>query len=519
MKKYLLLFMLCPMATVFAQVPEDAVRLSWYPQNGSARTLAIGGAMGSLGGDISALYVNPAGLGFYKTREVVFTPGMFLNNLKADYRGTSTKSKENSFAFGPSGFVVGSPDRYKARNSHAFSIAISQTANFKNVIRYNALNNFSSYSEQFAEEFAKSGLSIDQVLNTQSALPYTSALALQTYLIDTVRVGNAVQVKGAPENILDAGQALRQEMIKTTSGGIYELAIGGAYNQGDKWFFGGTLGIPIMNYRSNTNFSESDTSNNKMNGFSSFTYKDYFETSGVGVNAKLGVIYRPQDYIRIGLAVHTPSVFLLTDERTADLTTNLESPSGNPEKFSESSNLFTNGQPGSAEYQQQSAWRAIVSGSYVFREIENVKKQKGFITADIEYVNHRSGRFASAVESENVTESEKNYFKSLNNVVKDIYKGAFNFRLGGEVKFNIVMARLGFAYYSNPYKDLGFKANRAILSGGLGYRHKGVFIDLTYAHQFSKDANFPYRLEDRANTFATTRQNLGNVMATVGFKF
>ena len=81
------------------------------------------------------------------------------------------------------------------------------------------------------------------------------------------------------------------------------------------------------------------------------------------------------------------------------------------------------------------------------------------------------------------------------------------------------MARLGFAYYSNPYKDLGFKANRAILSGGLGYRHKGVFIDLTYAHQFSKDANFPYRLEDRANTFATTRQNLGNVMATVGFKF
>jgi hypothetical protein len=124
MKKYLLLFMLCPVATVFAQVPEDAVRLSWYPQNGSARTLAIGGAMGSLGGDISALYVNPAGLGFYKTREVVFTPGLFLNNLKADYRGTSTKSKENSFAFGPSGFVIGSPERNKSRNSHAFSIAI-----------------------------------------------------------------------------------------------------------------------------------------------------------------------------------------------------------------------------------------------------------------------------------------------------------------------------------------------------------------------------------------------------------
>jgi hypothetical protein len=332
-------------------------------------------------------------------------------------------------------------------------------------------------------------------------------------------LGNTIQVRAAPEGILDAGQALQQEMIKTTRGGIYEIALGGAYNKGDKWLFGGTLGIPIMNFRSTTSFSEKDTSNNTRNGFSSFTYNDNFETGGIGVNAKLGVIYRPQDYVRIGLAVHTPSVFILNDERTTQISSNLESPSGNPESFSASSTLFTNGQAGMAEYQQRSAWRAILSGSYVFREIENVKKQKGFITADVEYVNHRSGRFASAQATENVTEDEENYYNSLNNVVKDIYKGAFNVRLGGEVKFNIIMARLGFAYYSNPYKDLGFKANRAILSGGLGYRHKGVFIDLTYAHQFSKDANFPYRLEDRANPFAATRQNLGNVMATVGFKF
>ena len=519
MKKYLLLLLLCPSAKIFAQVPEDAIRLSWYPQNGSARSLAIGGAMGSLGGDISATYVNPAGLGFYKTREIVFTPGILFNNLKANYRDNSTTSKKNNFAFGPFGVVVGSPDKFNKRNSHAYSIAITQTANFNNVIRYRGLNNFSSFSEQFAEEFAKSGLSIDEVLNTNSELPYSSAIALQTYLIDTVRVGNALQVRAAPEGILDAGQALQQEMIKTTKGGIYEIALGGAYNMGDKWFFGGTLGIPFMNYRSNTNFIEKDTSNNNRNGFSSFTYNDNFETGGVGVNAKLGIIYRPQDYVRIGLALHTPSVFLLTDERTTQISNNLETPTGNPESFSASSNLFTNGQPGSAEYQQRSAWRAILSGSYVFREVENVKKQKGFITADLEYVNHRSGRFASSQVSENVSEEEKNYYKSLNNVVKDIYKGAFNLRLGGEVKFNIIMARLGFAYYSNPYKDLGFKANRAIVSGGLGYRHKGVFVDLTYAHQFSKDANFPYRLEDRANTFAATRQNLGNVMATVGFKF
>jgi len=235
------------------------------------------------------------------------------------------------------------------------------------------------------------------------------------------------------------------------------------------------------------------------------------------VNLKLGVIFRPQEYIRLGLALHTPSLYLMRDEHTASLTSNLETPSGQTETFSESSLLFTNNQPGESRYMQTSPWKAIISASYVFREIENVKKQKGFISADIEYVNHKGSRFSSDAEAPST--EEKDYYKALNNVVKEQYKGAFNFKVGGEVKFNIVMARLGFGYYMNPYKDAGFKVNRMLLSGGLGYRHKGIFIDLTYVHNLTKNANFPYRLEDRANTYAATKQNLGNVVATVGWKF
>ena len=517
MKKYLLLLFLYPVAVTYAQVPEDAIRYSWYPQNGTARNLAIGGAMGSLGGDITANFVNPAGLGFYKTREVVLTPGIFLNNLKATYRENSTTEKNNAFGFGPSGLIIGSVDRNQPKNSYAFSIALTQTANFNNVIRYKALNNYSSFSEQFAEEFAKSKRSIDEVLNTLSPMPYTAALGLQTYLIDTVRVGGVLQVRGAPENILDAGQALQQEMYKTTSGGVYELGISGAYNYEDKWFFGGSLGVPIVNYKSNMEFTEMDTAANNMNGFKSFTYSDNFQTTGIGFNMKLGVIYKPQEYIRLGLALHTPSAFFMKDERTARLITNLETPTGQPETFSESSLLFTNNQPGESKYVQSSAWKAIASASYVFRELENVKKQKGFISADIEYVNHRYSRFRS--DNEAPSDQEKEDYKALNNVVKNYYKGALNFRVGGEVKFNIIMARLGFGYYMNPYKDAAFKANRMLLSGGLGYRHKGMFLDLTYVHNISKDADFPYRLQDRANTYATSKQTLGNVVATVGWKF
>ncbi len=500
---------------LFAQSPEDAIRLSFYPQNGTARNLATGGVMGSLGGDISATFVNPAGLGFYKTREIALTPGLFLNKQNSLYRDSSSSFKKNNFGFGPSGIIIGKQERYDAANSDAFAVAITQTANFNNRIRYRSLNNFSSFGEMFAEEFAyhPDSLSIDGVLNTLSPLPYSAALGFYTYLLDTVTINGTNVVRAAPEGILDAGGAILQDMNKTTNGGIYELAIAGAHNENDKWYVGGTIGIPIVDYRSDMTYSEYDTSSSTTNGFKSFTYKNKFSSMGAGVNVKLGAIYRPEEYIRFGLAIHSPSFIFMRDENYAELETDLDFGS---EKIS--SLTFTNNQDGVSKYIQQTAWRAILSGSYVFREVENVKRQKGFISADIEYVNHRSHRFRS--DSEEPAEWEKEYYNSLNNVNKDIYKGAFNFRVGGELKFNVIMARLGFGYYGNPYKKVqNIQASRMLLSGGLGYRHKGMFVDLTYVHQVHKNADFPYRLQDRENTFASTKQNLGNVVATIGWKF
>ena len=518
MKKYLLFFNLIISTSLLAQTPEDALRYSYYPQNGSARNMAIGGAMGSLGGDINATFVNPAGLGFYKTGEFVLTPGFLLNNNKANFRQTANQNKKNSFGFGTSGWVWGFANRFKPKNSDAVSLAVTQTANFNNSIQYKGLNNYSSFSEQFAEEFAKSGYTIDQVLNNNSPLPYSSAIALYTYLIDTVSTivnGQKVyQVKGAPEYILDAKQALRQEMIHTTTGGITEVAIGFAHNTGDKWFFGGTLGFPIVNYTSNTNFKEFDTSANTSNHFNQFEYTDNFTTKGIGVNAKLGIIYRPQEYIRLGLAIHTPTFMGLKDIRTTTLHTLLENPVGN---FSGTSQTFTNNQAGESKYTQTTPFKAILSASYVFREISNVKKQRAFISADVEYVNYKGSRFGS--NNQSPTDGEKAYYTQLNSVLKNDYKGNFNFRVGGELKFNVIMGRLGFAYYSNPYKNAPEKVNKMLLSGGLGYRNKGMFIDLTYVHNISKDIDLPYRLEDRANTYATLKQQRGNIVASVGFKF
>ncbi|UAY51133.1 OmpP1/FadL family transporter [Ferruginibacter albus] len=513
-KKYLLSALLFITIGAYSQIPEDALRYSFYPQNASARIMAVGGAMGSLGGDISANYVNPAGLGMYRTSELVFTPGYFLNNNSIDFRGTSTQNNKNSLGLGPTGFVFGFDDQGKPNTSHAFSIAISQTANFNNTLRYSGYNNYSSYAEQWAEEFSKSNLSINDAINNPG-FAFGTAPALYTYLVDTITVNDTVRIKALPEFTLAQGNALYQQNTVETKGGIYELAISFATNKNDKFLFGGSLGIPILNYDNTTTFSETDTSSNHNNYFNHFTYTDAYSVSGVGFNVKLGAIYKPKEYIRLGLALHTPTYFTsLQESRRTSLATYKEGYANNNDSVS--SDLFTSGQPGLNKYNLLTPFKLIASGSYVFRETADITKQKAFITADIEYVDYNIASFST--DNEAALQDELDYFHQLNSVIRNQYKGTFNFRAGGELKFNTIMGRLGFAYYGNPYKDAALKATRTLLSGGIGYRNNGFFIDLTYVYSINKDVNFPYRLEDKANTFSTVDTKRGNIVATLGIK-
>src|SRR5215212_909212 len=156
MKKLLLAQLTFIFLSASAQAPEDILRYSYFPQHGSARNLAIGGAMGSLGGDINALFVNPAGLGLYKTRELVLSPGFMFNNNKADFRGTNTKSNRSGFDVGTSGFVIGFNSPNSKWTNQAFSFGINQTANFNNYVSYKGSNNQSSHAEQFSEQFSQS---------------------------------------------------------------------------------------------------------------------------------------------------------------------------------------------------------------------------------------------------------------------------------------------------------------------------------------------------------------------------
>lgn len=505
---YFLLFSVLAFGASYAQEPADALRYSYLTQpGGTARNQAIGGAGASLGGEFSSLFINPAGLGFYKTGDFVLTPGYSLKNGNSNYLDKSGSAKQNNFNLGASGVLFSSPSRNKNIKSITIGIGVNRTADFNNYIYYKGLNTNSSYSEKYLEELINNEVTDPNRAATD--YPYGSSLALNTYLIDPVY--NADSSLQGYRSLADPGFGLNQENTIITSGGITDVAIGTGINLKDKWFFGGTITLPFLNYTRDAYYKESDASGNTNNNFNYFEANESLQTKGIGINGKFGVIFKPVEFVRFGLAVHTPTFYQLTDNYISQVVTDLEGYGGAGVKQQSSTDL-TDGQPLKSTYNLSTPWKVMVSGSYVFREVQNVENQRAFITADVEYVNYKDASFRAV---QNDTDA-KTYYTSLNQTVDNLYKSAINVRLGGEVKFNTIMFRLGGAYYGNPYKNE--TANLVKLSGGLGYRNKGIFIDLTYIHSVNKDIHYPYLLGDKPNTPAMLKNNAGNIVATIGFK-
>lgn len=510
----------------FAQDAFDALRFSYLTPTGSARIQSIGGANISLGGDISSTFINPAGIAQFKTNELVLSPGFAFKNAKMNFNDSSFKGKKSGLNTGVSGLILSWSNRFSSSNirNTTVSFAINQSANFNSNFAYSGRNNQSSYSEKWVEELVYNN--VYNWADAENNFPAGASQAYVTYLLDTL----AGQT-GYRTNADASKMPLNQSFAYETRGGMQEAAFAMAWNMKEKFLYGVTIGIPMIDYRRKTTVTESDASNNPDNDFKSFTFSETFSTKGTGFNAKLGVIFKPVEYFRIGLTFHSPSVISLTDRTDVSITSDIENyarrisnNNSKPSSFTDNTHNITGGSDYTYGYQLLTPWRLGASMSYVFREINDVTKQKAFITADVELVNYKGMSYSA--NSDNATPAEKDYFKSVNESIDALYKMAFNAKIGGELKFETFMVRAGFNYSGGPYNKEtmnslpeGTKNWRMTPSLGVGYRDKGFFADLTYAHTIGRDFHIPYMLE--GNSYPVAKNNLinGQIMATVGFKF
>ncbi|MDQ3276707.1 MAG: hypothetical protein M3Q06_00160, partial [Bacteroidota bacterium] len=388
-KNILLLLSLFAGGLTYAQSPEDALRYSWNVQGGTARIQAIGGAMGSLGGDITATFMNPAGLGFYRTGDLVFTPHYSFGKTKASYLGRRQDTTANKFAIGTSGVVFGGSDG-RSRRSTAISLAVNQMADFKSNFFYRGQNNQSSFSQSFLDEIRNGN--IKDANRVAGDFPFGTSLAFNTFWIDTI---GGTQPNYQFQSRAPIASGLLQQNSVYSTGGITEFALGIGSNVSDKVMLGGTIGIPILRHERQTEYVEADATANTNNNFDYAIFKRGLITSGAGINLKGGIIYKPQEYWRLGFAFHSPTFYRLTDKNTAEITTNTEGYMGTQVQKIED----VTGQSSEFKYLHMTPLKVMGSVSYVIREIQDVTKQRGFLTADIEYVPYSMSAYFT--DSEN----------------------------------------------------------------------------------------------------------------------
>ena len=293
---------------ILAQNETDVLRFSQTFTGGTARAIGMGGAFGALGGDMTSLSINPAGLGVYRVSEFTFTPTIGSDNTKSTYLENPYSDSKLKFTISNIGYVYTyNTNRDEGWVSASFGMAYNRLNDFNRNVTITAVNPYSSLLDGYI-----SNLNWNNVGNEDLSSNYLyenyEGLAKKT---DAIWYSN-----GRYTNDFDANQKWgeTQTRVITTNGGIGEYAFSFGANYSHKLYLGLTLGIDNLNYKEIKTHTESGTPN--ITGFEldNFTFTDYFRTWGTGYNLKLGMIYKPIDFLRLGFAFHTPTYYVLSSE-------------------------------------------------------------------------------------------------------------------------------------------------------------------------------------------------------------
>lgn len=488
-KSLLLLSISCGAVQGMAQTEIDALRFGQTSVTGTARSLAVGGAMGAVGGDMSASSINPASLGVYRTSEFMITPTLKFGNNSADYLNTNTSTGFSRFAINNFGFVFANPARgadYEKRNwkSASFGITYNKLQDFNEEGRYRGKNSESSITEVFAEDAARYGIGWDM------APPY-GALGWDGYLFDE---NNHSYVYN---DILRQGGSVNQEKHWKKKGNVQEwgLVFGGNYKE--KLMIGGGLNILSYRYNSSVSYYEEDASTAR-NNFDYMEYNEFLDTRGVGFNAKFGMLYNVTKDVRIGGHISTPTWSAMSDEADYQLRSETEALGGY--KVVRPSNPYY------FEYSLRTPWRAGINAMTYLGN-------KGFISADYEYVAYN-----------NMSYSFQGYQSSAANVNRQIqstFTGGHVIRVGAEGRFDNLFVRAGIAHQTSPFKERKtFGGARTDFSVGGGVNMQSFSINLAYVYSLRQYSEYGYPIVYSGIPVGLSKINNNNnfIALSLGFK-
>ncbi len=482
-----------------AQNINDALRYSFLELGGgTARTIGLGGSMGALGADYSTLSTNPAGLGAYRSSEFVITPAFQVKRTQSILAGAGNSSNSenaNDFSLSNVGIVFASQPVASKWKTMNFGIGMNKLANFSQEFTYDGTSKGSIVDRwlEFADGFAPNEL-----------YPYEEGLAYETeaiYIVDENTLDYSSDFEAAPDADVKRGQTVK------TDGKYNEMVLSLAGNYNHKFMYGLTVGLPFIQYSEEKVYTEENNDEESIPFFKSLSYSENLRTTGFGINAKIGVIYRINQMFRVGAALHTPSAISMTDRWDSGLTYDFVyfDDQGEPVRSAVPASE-PEGEP--YEYKLKTPMRAMISGAAII-------KRSGFITAELEYVDYSKSNFDLTVNSTNP--GDVAIEESLNQEIGETFNSAINLRLGGEYAYEKFRFRAGYGIIGTPYAD---KSSSTTYSLGVGLRQKKFYVDFAYKGLQTDDTFIPYRLIDAAAEQVVTNEGAVNrYILTLGFRF
>jgi len=493
--------LLCIASSISAQDEFDALKASQMQLKGTARYMSMGGAFTALGGDASAISLNPAGLGVYKSSELTATLNVLNSSTSSSWNGLNSSDNSNIFAHFNNFSIVATVPSQSSNFSSAFAFTFDRLKSFNRsgTIAGGSQNtSITDYIASRTNGIAESALK-DVSAYSNTSIPWLSELGYEGYLINPSTSGTNQWT-----SLLNIGEKVAPSYSFTETGYIDQYSLSYGANLSNTVYLGASIGWQSLNYALTSNYQETFGAGGSMN------LQNEIYTTGSAFDFKVGIIVRPTDFLRIGAAYHTPKFYSMTDNYYSGLVYDTDY----------KGTTYTPDEGGYSKYKLQTPSTYTVG-------IAGIIGKKGIISVDYQYQDYSSTKYRDQ-------NNDGFSFQFENDGVKANLKGVNTIKVGGEFRATDKLSlRLGYNYISpatktDAYRQLAsntvrtdteywLDVNTQNFTAGIGYRYNNWNFDIAYVLNNQKQNFYPY--DDVSLKAASVTTKNSNIAFTIGLRY
>ena len=472
MKKLsLLLIALIVTPFIYGQDITDALRYSQDEIQGTARFRALSGAFGALGGDMSAVSLNPASSAVFNSSHASFTLSNLDTKNDTQYFNGFNSTSDSKFDINQGGaaFIFANHNTNSPWRKFSLAVNYDKTRNFDTSWFASGLNtnNDGQFSNSIASYFYDyaNGLRLDQISafpnesistaysdigSTYGFVHQQAFLGYESYILEPVTNDNANTSYTANVN---SGN-FHHDYSYSSTGYNGKIAFNAAVQYEDNLYLGVNLNSHLINFNRSTYLKEDNNNGGLIN------YIDFgntLSTTGSGFSFQLGGIMKLSPEFRVGLVYDSPIWYTISEKTTQYIDTNELANQNKAAIDPQITNIYP-------DYKLQTPGKFTGSLAYIFGK-------QGFISFDYSVKDYSKTKFKP--ESDPV-------FMTQNQNIGSELASASTYRIGGEYKYKQFSFRGGYRFEQSPYKNGTTIGDLNGYSFGLGFNFGNTKLDVSY---------------------------------------